>query len=399
MKPRNKYRPPDPFMRHLRLAVPRARVECLWKQHRPGDYDRTIQIYDVIHVMILAFLHRLPGLRAICRRYSSRLGTTNPSSLAYNLRHPEVLNVLLGLLEQLFARHLPSSGPPQTESLEPVDSMPVTIPATRRSDCPMFNDTTRGIGLLWSLRLNPVPGQPAVDFFSLLPGAWNDSEKIRHVSLTPEGPLYLFDRGFYSIVTIAGWIDQKVRFLVRVKKKDLRYEVLRHLSRPRTLANGIRVELDARVLLGSPARRGRPEVRLVKAWLPGGEDLFLATYEFDIAAEDLVRAYGWREPIEKFHELLKEHLCLAHLYNFQQVGMEIQVLLALLAALVAHKAAAEQESQAGVVWQVMLAVVKGWREAHGIETQYKANTIRTRRRSKHTKGTRQSLAPSALGVT
>jgi hypothetical protein len=386
-------------MRQLMLMVPRATVERLWSKNQPGNYDRKVAIYDLIHVMILAFLYRLPSLRAICDKYGRRLHTTNPSTLAYNLRHPQLFNTLLDLLELLLVRRLSPSRSPRCKSIEPIDSMPVTIPATYRSDCPLFNNTTKGLGVLWSLRLNPDLKKPAVCLLRFLLGAYNDSFKIRRVALTPEGPLYLFDRGFYSIVTISLWIACKLRFVVRVKKKDLCFEVLEHLSRPRKLANGIRVELDARVRLGSPKRRKRPEVRLVKAWLPNGEDLFLATPELEIPVEDLVKCYGWREPIEKFHLLLKEHLCLAHLYNFQQVGMQIQVLLALLAALIAQRAATEEQQQAGLVWQVMLAVIKRWRASRGITTQYKANTTRTRRTAKKSSRASPTLAPAALGIT
>ena len=184
------------------------------------------------------------------------------------------------------------------------------------------------------------------------------------------------DRGFYALDLLESWRSQNVRFIARVRRRSLRYRVTKHLSRPRRLGS-LELSLDARVRLGKPEAKARPRVRLLRAILPSGEELILATDRFDWPAERVFAAYKKRWHIERFHRLLKDSIGLAHLYSFHQTGLEFLVYTALLLALLLLMLESDSD---GETIAILARVLREVRAQLGLATAWKRNMYTKGRR-------------------
>jgi hypothetical protein len=296
----------------------------LWGEIEPRGYGRKIEPVGLVKSFMIAFVLGLPGLRAVAERERRYLGGCNHSALSQALPRPSSLKLVQALLAAL-----PSCRPSEREGLVAVDSMPVTLPSTFRHGCRSVTPTTVGGGVLWSLALDAARGVNPVRLLKVIEGAWHDSRAIRGVQLAAKGPVYLMDRGFYAIDLLARWQREGVRFIVRAKRTHLRYDVVQAFGRPRR--NGkLRITLDAAVRLGRWDREERPLLRMVRAALPGGDELILVSPLFEREAEWLLEAYRQRWQIERFHYYLKETLGLAHLYSYQASGLSFLVHVAVL---------------------------------------------------------------------
>lgn len=274
-------------------------------------------------------LGRLNGVREIAHNRPSLLPTRNFSSISHALRRASGVRFLRELIS-----HLQDASPYNASELVALDSMAVTFGKTRRHHCQHYNNRAVGGGVLWAYRIDAPPNACPVRLIKTVRGAWNDAGLMHDVALQPQGPLYLMDRGFYCINLIDQWLEQKVRFILRIKARQLQYDVVRHLSPARGLQGGWRLELDAIVVLGSGQRRSaRPQVRLVMAVSLQGEQFAYATSENTCEAWQVVTSYKQRWHIERFHRFLKQNLGLAHLYSYDANGLEFQLLAALLAAM------------------------------------------------------------------
>jgi hypothetical protein len=321
-----------------------------------------------------AFLCRLPGLREIAGQAAHLAGSCNFSSLSHGLARASGVKFLRRLIERL-------QGPADYQRGEFValDSMAVTFGKGRRHRCKDFNNRAAGGGVLWSYRIKARPGTCPVRLIELMRGAWNDAHLMRGVALEPDGPLYLMDRGFYCIDLISEWLASKVRFIVRVKAKWLRYDVLSQLSPPRRLNSGWRVGLDAMVHLGSPARKTpRPRVRLIIAYSPTGEQFIYATSESRSTAGQVIDAYKQRWHIERFHRFMKDNLGLAHLYSFDANGLEFLILSALLAAMLLFTNA-DPDSQRETISLLQIALSAA-RQQLQVPSVWRRNILAVKRR-------------------
>jgi hypothetical protein len=210
-----------------------------------------------------------------------------------------------------------------------LDSMPLTLPDTYRHGCKRINAQAVGGGVLWAFNLRARRGTDPVRVLKFLRGAWHDSRAIRDVVLQRRGPLYLMDRGFYALDLIARWVGEGVRFVIRAKRTHLTYMVERKLSCPRRVGPRATLVVDAIVRLGGRHRKEHPRVRLVR--VESGEDpLILVSGCLELSAEEMLEAYRERWQIERFHRELKRNLGLAHLYSFQQNGLEFLTCVAVL---------------------------------------------------------------------
>ena len=273
--------------------------------------------------------------------------------------------------------------PSREGELVAVDSMAISLPKTRRHHCKKVNNATVGGGVLWSLgiRKHYRRGLP-VQVLRVVQGAWHDSKVIREVSLRARGPVYLMDRGFYALDLLGDWLDRQVRFIVRARKTQLTYKVKRHLGRPRAAA-GLHVSIDAVVRLGAPSAKAHPVVRLLHATLPSGEDLILVTDRMNWTREAVLKAYNQRWHIERFHRYVKSTIGLAHLYSFDQTGIEVLLYTALLLALLLLL---EDDDQVGPTVDLLYSALSGLRQRSGLGTPWKRNlrakTRATKRKSK-----------------
>lgn len=331
-----------------------------------------------------AFLLRLPGLRETVRRCSHFVCTSNFSTLSHALRRTVTLRFVRALFETLAP-----TGSMSEKDLVAVDSMAVTLPKTQRHHCKKFNNRTVGGGVMWAFRIRLPRGALPVTVLKIMRGAWNDAHQVRDVALAPRGPVYLFDRGFFSLFNIADWLLREVRFILRVRTHPLHWRVIRHVSSPRWMGQN-RLELDAMVLIGRRKAKVRPRVRLIVAQLPDGEKLALATDRLEWSAERVLASYGKRWRIEQFHRILKDNLGLAHLYSFHQTGIETLIYTALLLTTLMLMAMTDRSANAetlDLIWQALRCA----HEALGITTQWRRNScIRPRQAKKKTKKRREN---------
>jgi hypothetical protein len=332
---------------------------------------------------MLAFVCRLSGLRAVVAHCKRLLRTKNFSSLTAALRRASSLSFVNRLVETLEAK-----GEWGREELIAIDGMTVGLPKTQRHKCKKMNDKTVGGGVVWAYAIRAARGVCPVKVLQVLEGAWHDVTVMRAVSLVARGPVYLMDRGFYAFDLLEKWLEEGVHFIVRVREKDLRYDVIREISRPRLVGN-LRVALDARVRLGGKQAKRHPEVRLVQAILPSGEGLSVVTGLLAWSAAKILDSYKQRWHIERFHRFLKDTVGLAHLYSFGQNGLQFLLYTALLLAILLFLSA-EGATQATI--DLLRNALRAVRSALAFGGVWKRNACTvTRRRRKPIRTTEKSV--------
>jgi hypothetical protein len=355
----------------------------LWDDIEPRKYPHTITASALVESFLLAFVMRLSGLRAVTARCCHRLKTHNFSSLSHALSRLSSLAFVQAMVGILETTHEPGC-----DDLVGIDGMAVTLPKTQRHRCKKYNHRTVGGGVVWTYMINAAAGVTPIKVLKVIEGAWHDSKIMRGVTLIRNGPIYLMDRGFYALEVLQKWIGEKVRFIVRVKEKNLVYKIVRTVSKPRMIGNK-RLELDAIVRLGGAQAKAHPTVRMLIAVLPSGEKLILATDRWKWSAERVLEAYRKRWHIERFHRFLKDTIGLAHLYSFGQSGITFLLYTALLLALLLYFAASNLSGETIAILRTMLKTV---RQALGLCTLWKRNTFTPRRsKKKKTQGQQKNL--------
>jgi hypothetical protein len=325
---------------------------------------------------MIAFVGRLSGLRSVVERCGRLLGTQTFSSLSHALRRPSSLAFVRRLVEFLGDSHTPGWG-----KLVGVDGMALTLAATQRHQAKRCNRHTVGGGVVWSYAIRAGRGCCPVKVLKIVEGAWHDTTVMRGVELVARGPIYLMDRGFYAFDLLEKWLKDKVHFIVRARRRSLRYEVLKTVSPPRAIGKKRLVE-DSVVRLGVASSRLRPVVRMVRALLPSGEELILVSDQMNWSAEAILAAYHKRWHIERFHRFLKATLGLAHLYSFHQSGLAFLLYTALLVALLVFLSA-----PAGRIAtiEVLHQYLRQTRRALGLGPAWKRNTSTRKRRRRKAK--------------
>jgi hypothetical protein len=336
-----------------------------------------------VESFLLAFVARLSGLRAVTARCYHRVHTHNFSSLSHALRRLSSLAFVKAMVGVLETMHEPGR-----DELVGIDGMAVTLPKTQRHGCKKYNHRTVGGGVVWTYMINAATGITPVKVLKVVEGAWHDSKIMRTVALIPKGPIYLMDCGFYALEVLQKWLDEKVRFIVRVKQSGLTYERIRPVSAPRQIGDK-RLELDGIVRLGGPRAKAHPRVRLLVAVLPSGDKLILATDRWTWSAERILEAYHKRWHVERFHRFVKDTIGLAHLYSFGQSGISFLLYTALLLALLLYFGAPSLSGETITILRTMLKTV---RHALGLGTPWKRNTFTPRRsKKKKTRGKQENL--------
>jgi hypothetical protein len=320
--------------------------------------------------MMIALVARLSGLRAIVERCGHLLGTTNYSSLSPALSRETFRAYVQRLVGVLECRHRPGRG-----DLVAIDGMAVTLPKTQRHHCKKVNNKTVGGGVVWAYMLNAVKGACPVQILKVVRGAWHDTTVMREVALIANGPTYLMDRGFYCFELLQMWRQQHVHFIVRCKAHQFYYEPL-SVRRPARKSGALQILFDGVAQLGGPKAKIRPVVRLVVAQMTSGESLILASDQERWSAEAILAAYKKRWHIERFHRFLKDTLGLAHLYNFDQNGIEFLLHTALLTALLLFMS---ETNPSGETIALLRRVLRAARRALGLGTPWKRNTFAVRR--------------------
>lgn len=344
---------------------PLDKLKALWQEVEPRRYARKLEAASLVQSFLIAFAAQLSGLRAVVERCQHLLKTDNFSAVSHALSRASSWRLVARMIERLATR-----GQPREHELIALDSMAVSLSKTQRHRCAKMNDNTVGGGVLWAFRLRTRAGESPVEVLKLTDGAWHDSCLMAGVLLLAKGPVYLMDRGFYALALLANWQRECVRFIVRVKKSSLVYTELKTLSLPRRIGK-LRLLKDVWVRLGGERAMAHPEVRLLIAVLPSGEELILATGLRRQSAAWLFAAYKQRWKIERFHRFLKDTLGLAHLYSFHQNGLKFLLLTALLLALLLYLA---QEAIGDCALAVFQQALKALRRVLGLGTRWRRNT-------------------------
>lgn len=330
----------------------------------PRRYARKIQPQALVHAFLGAMVLRLPGLREVTNHFAKQLGTTNFSSLAPALDRVSSLLFVQRLIEQLCANYSLSPN-----ELIAVDSMALTLPKTLRHRCEKYNNKTVGGGVLWSIRLRPKKGESPFQIYHLADGAWHDSTLLKAIRFVAKGPIYLLDRGFYSLVNLQQLLDQKVNFIMRARRRSLVYQTLKTLSRPCKI-HALQLTEDALVRIGADAAKVHPKLRLLRATPANGDELILVTNRFDATAEELFAQYKKRWQIESFHRQLKDTIGLAHLYSFKQNGLKFLLHVALLLALILFFNSELKDKE---TLKIIQQEIKTLRKKEGVENPWKRN--------------------------
>lgn len=287
-----------------------------------------------------------------------------------------MVKALVGRLEEAFR--------PGAEELVALDAMAASLRKTQRHGCKAMTKTAVGGGVLWAFCVHAVRGACPVKMLKFMDGAWSDSKTLMGVDLIARGPVYLMDRGFWAIALIGRLLKNQTRFIMRASRQCFTFEVLETLGPARMAQRGVRIETDAIVILGRETRKMRPRVRLVYAVTKKGKDLILVSDRMQWSAERILEAYRERWQIERLHRFLKETLGLAHLYSFQQRGLEFLVHVALLLALLLFLGDSQGEGQTA---DILYSLLKELRQGVGISGVWRRNTPRWRKRT--SKGNRK----------
>jgi hypothetical protein len=349
---------------------------AIWERiAEPRGYGRKLRPSHLILALSKALVLRMPSLEAIGRAFSDTLGTSSKSTLSHGLRGLMSLRVV-----RMMSRALGEQCRPQRGSIVPIDSMALTVQATQRSRAAKLNNRTRGVGVLWQLNLDAPAGTCPVKILRIMHGAWNDSHQIRQCELEPNGPIYVMDRGFWSLAAMNDWLKAKVRFVIRAKAQQCRMSVLQSKGSSRKIGS-VTVVSDCIAIVGVDPRT-QLKLRIVHA-LRGKEDLILASSELGASAKELLAIYRKRWAIERFHKLVKQTLGLAHLYSFQANGLELLLHVAFILAALTYlsiKGSGKAQDQIALI----RAVIKGIRAALCI-TEWKPNTCTHRWKKKMSK--------------
>jgi hypothetical protein len=345
----------------------------------PRHYARRVQATALIGVMMMALLRYAPGLRATARYGGALLRTAHASTLSYALRRASTLAMAQAMLERL-------SGPPHfaADALVAIDGMAITFLDSRPHGCARFSPGTAGGGVIWAMQVaGRLRGAP-VRVLRVMRGIWSDAGQMRTLGLQAQGPVYLMDRGFWSLTLIERWLKDRVRFIVRATAAQLRWEALEVRGAART-AGPLRIEHDVVARLGARTARHRPVVRLVCARLANGKDLLLISDRMQWSAERIAHAYRQRWRIENFHKWIKQAAGLAHLYSLQQRGIEVLLHVTLLLALLIWN---WQQSQrpGGTNWvHALQHGLQALREAVGLMGRWRPNVPHNPRTIKESK--------------
>lgn len=332
---------------------------------RPGDYACKITADALVRVFLIAYAWRMSGLREIADRLGAMLGTDKFGSLSPALARPSSLSFVQRLVQGLQTRHTPGR-----EEFVALDSMALALPATQRHRCAKMNNKTAGGGVLWAFMIGAAQGCCPVQVLKVMAGAWNDSRQMAGIKLIADGPVYLMDRGFFSLPLVASWLGQGVRFILRAKML-VGIEPIRQLSRPRPYRGG-RITSDQLVRLGAKRAKAHPEVRLIEARI-GKTFLRIVTSEMDWSAERVLDGYKKRERIERFHRFLKETIGLSHLYSFAHEGIMFLLHTALLLALLLIIDNPRPRAMETV--DAMRQALRSLRAAFGMTYIWKRNTL------------------------
>jgi hypothetical protein len=128
------------------------------------------------------------------------------------------------------------------------------------------------------------------------------------------------DRGYGEETKMGGWLERKVKFLVRIKK-NAKLTILNELD-----SNHPNVSRHAIVQLSM-----RPDkLKLLEFTDKEGTLFRILTNRLDLSEEDIMDTYKNRWFIELFFKWLKQHIKMDHIFSRDPIGIWNQLFLALI---------------------------------------------------------------------
>lgn len=363
----------------FRNLYPRQLLHEMQAELRPSSrYVRKVCPIEMVDAMIRAIVLQLSSQAEIVHR-NKKLGVRSRSALSYNLSLSWMARFVGEMLRYLL-RERPSYDPrickhPRTL----LDTMPVLLQRTQRGHCERFNNVAKGCGVMGAFNLDAQPGQCPVAILGIFHGTWNDTYRVRNAELISNGPIYIADRGFYSLETLQLWRGRNVHFIVRAKRKYMSFDIEKTLKVTRNRKRKARVESDQIVTLKTKTTNITVRVRLLKAYIGKDEDLWLVTDQFDATVDQLLDSYRLRGGIEVYHRFVKNSLGLAHLYSYNQTGIETQIYLITVVANVLFLSATEGMLNDQDVQKVLRQMLKYIRAQLGLPMRWRRNTVAQRR--------------------
>jgi len=146
----------------------------------------------------------------------------------------------------------------------------------------------------------------------MIPSTGNvaDSDAVNHI-IDADGALYVMDRGYAHRTKMGGWMQRKVKFLVRVRKTFTK-ETLKAYTP--TLPNVVKNEL---VSMKTRAEK----LRYIEFVDSEGTPFHLITNCLDLSEQEILDTYKNRWYIELFFKWIKQHLKVSHLFSHSPTGI------------------------------------------------------------------------------
>lgn len=150
-----------------------------------------------------------------------------------------------------------------------------------------------------------------------------------------KGEIAVFDKGLKSRKTLKAFDEQGINFVTRGSSK-VRYETIEiHKKIKGRKADGLRFIQDTKVHLYSDGHNVvEHPFRLIEVEvMETGKRLFFITNIWDLTARQIAQIYRSRWDIEVFFRFIKQQLNIKHLINRSENGVQIQIYVALITAM------------------------------------------------------------------
>lgn len=159
-------------------------------------------------------------------------------------------------------------------------------------------------------------------------------QAIRDASIA-SGDIVVFDAGLTDRKTFAAFDKDNIQFVTRLKSNYRAKTIETHRKIEGRVANDLEFAKDDRVqLYGSGTELIEHDFRLVEVYdRTNCRKLSFVTNIWDLSAMDIARIYRQRWEIEVLFRYLKQELNLTHLLNRSHNGLQIQMYVILITAI------------------------------------------------------------------
>jgi len=281
------------------------------------------------------------------------LTSISPSQMSRKLR---VLPT--EMLEELFlqligkAKSLTPISCSQTGPLRIIDSTCLKMPATLANWAYVSGISTQ---IKIHVRVLALPkGQVIPE--KAIPSTGNVSDyETMELLVADDGTIYVMDRGYVKYKQFDKWIDDNVRFVIRINENHKVLEV----EQERAVPPGTNIVRDAIVKLGSAFRQTDHTLRLVEFLDDQGRRYRVVTSCLEFDATEIADIYRQRWLIELYFKWMKQHLRLVKLYSYEPQGVWNQIFIALISYAIAMIIQLESGTKLSL-WDVLQTLRSCW---------------------------------------